>query len=403
MNPQDQRNSPITSPHWSSQPIIDWLFSEGRLIEIEAYFVGELAQRLSLSGAPVDRLMITMLTLNPQVVSVHHTWLKSDGKTTTFEANHGIRETDRYIGSPLQQLFDSGRKVRQRLDRLPLDAHLAYTELAEQGYIDYLALPVHFGKVLGCAIIIATRVECGFSNHDIENFRQIRSFLAPILEVYSLRHQSVSLLNTYVGKRTGGKILAGMIRRGDADTIHAALWLSDLRDFTRLTETLSTQQILDLLNEYFEVVSEAVTARGGEILRFIGDAMLIVFPIDDRVIAKSACRAAIGAAIDAQASLETLNFERQCRYECDIRFGVGLNIGEVIYGNVGAVDRLDFTVMGPAVNRTARLESLTKTLGSSILFSRDFADLLDRPTRFLGDHEMKGIEQPQAVFALDTE
>jgi len=389
------------SSAWSPQPIIDWLFSDGRLIEKEENFVGELALRLSQSGAPVDRLLISMLMLNPQVISVSHTWLKSDGITTTFEADHEIRKTEKYIGSPLQQLFDTGKKVRQRLDQLPVDAHRAYTELAEQGFVDYLALPVHFGQTLGCAIIIATRAESGFSNHDIENFRQIRSFLAPVLEVYSLRHQSVSLLNTYVGKRTGKKILAGMIKRGDADTIHAALWFSDLRDFTYLTETLSTQQILNLLNEYFEVVSAAVSARGGEILRFIGDAMLVVFPIDDRVNDKSACRAAIEAAIDAQAGLASLNYQRQCHHECDIRFGVGLNIGEVIYGNVGAVDRLDFTVMGPVVNRTARLESLTKTLGPSILFSRDFADLLDRPTRFLGDHQMKGIREAQSVFALE--
>ncbi len=392
----------MNSPEWSTQPIIDWLFSEGRLIEKEEIFIGEFALRLSQSGAPVDRLLISMLMLNPQVISVHHTWLKSDGKTTTFEADHGIRETDRYIGSPLQQLFDTGKRVSQRLDRLPLDAHQAYSELAEQGFVDYLALPVYFAQVLGCAIIIATKAEAGFSHHDIENFRQIRSFVAPILEVYSLRHQSISLMNTYVGRRTGKKILAGMIKRGDADIIHAALWFSDLRDFTQLTETLSTQQILDLLNGYFEVVSVAVSARGGEILRFIGDAMLVVFPIEDRVDDQAACRAAIEAAIDAQAGLAALNYQRQCQHECNIRFGVGLNIGEVIYGNVGAVDRLDFTVMGPVVNRTARLESLTKTLGSNILFSRNFADLLDRPTRFLGDHQMKGIKQPQAVFALET-
>jgi len=173
-----------------------------------------------------------------------------------------------------------------------------------------------------------------------------------------------------------------------------------LRNFTHLTETLPAEQILEMLNEYFEFVSAAVTARGGEILRFIGDAMLIVFPIDEKMCNQTACNAAIDAAIDAQSTLETRNHRRRRHNQPEIEFGVGLNIGEVIYGNVGAPDRLDFTVMGPAVNRTSRLESLTKELGCNILFSEKFADLVETPSEFLGQHEMKGIAEPQAVYAL---
>jgi adenylate cyclase len=207
-------------------------------------------------------------------------------------------------------------------------------------------------------------------------------------------------MNTYVGRRSGEKVLSGMIKRGDADIINAALWFSDLRNFTHLTETLTAEQVLKLLNEYFELVAAAVTARGGEILRFIGDAMLIVFPIDDNMCEQTACNAAIDAAIDAQSTLLSLNHRRRRHGEPQIEFGVGLNIGEVIYGNVGSPDRLDFTVMGPAVNRTARLESLTRELGCNILFSQKFAELVDTPSEYLGQHEMKGIAEPQAVYAL---
>jgi adenylate cyclase len=207
-------------------------------------------------------------------------------------------------------------------------------------------------------------------------------------------------MNTYVGRRSGEKVLSGMIKRGDADIINAALWFSDLRNFTHLTETLATEQVLELLNQYFELVAAAVTARGGEILRFIGDAMLIVFPIDDNMCQQTACNAAIEAAIDAQRALLSLNRRRGKHGQPPIEFGVGLNIGEVIYGNVGAPDRLDFTVMGPVVNRTARLESLTKELGCNILFSKIFAELIETPSEFLGQHEMKGIAEPQAVYAL---
>jgi adenylate cyclase len=173
-----------------------------------------------------------------------------------------------------------------------------------------------------------------------------------------------------------------------------------LRDFTRLTETLPAREVLQMLNDYFEFVSAAVTARGGEILRFIGDAMLIVFPIDGDMCQKTACNAAIDSAIDAQSTLASLNHRRRRRGEPEIKFGVGLNVGEVVYGNVGAPDRLDFTVMGPAVNRTARLESLTKTLGCNILFSQQFSELIDTQSTYLGMHEMKGIAESQPVYAV---
>ena len=386
----------------ASDAVIDWIFTEGRRIESTNKFVHQLAHQLNDHGASIDRLMLSLLTLNPQIVGTSETWLKSTDTTTPIHASHGVRNTERYIGSPLQAIYETHKRVRQRLDNLPEDAHRAYTELAEDGFTDYVALPVLFGEVAqpGAAILISTKTKGGFSDHDIESFRQIRDYLAPVLEVHALRHISRSLMNTYVGKRTSEKVLAGMIKRGDADVINAALWFSDLRDFTHLTETLSTDEILEMLNEYFEFVSAAVTARGGEILRFIGDAMLIVFPIDDNMCNRTACNAAIDAAIDAQNTLETLNHRRRRHGQPEIRFGVGLNIGEVIYGNVGAPDRLDFTVMGPAVNRTARLESMTKEFDCNILFSHKFSELIEIPSQFMGDHDMKGIAEPQAVYAL---
>lgn len=131
--------------------------------------------------------------------------------------------------------------------------------------------------------------------------------------------------------------------------------------------------------------------------------MLIVFPIDDRLSSRKACEAALDAAIDAQNTLASLNHRRRRHGQPVIEFGVGLNVGEVIYGNVGAPDRLDFTVMGPAVNRCARLESLTKDLGRTILFSKEFSDLIGEPAQLLGRHDMKGIAEPQAVFGLQSE
>jgi adenylate cyclase len=385
---------------WSPQPVIDWLFREGRMLDERSDFVWQLGHQLVASGAPVERLLLTIQTLNPEIAATSNTWMKSTDSIVDYSAQHGTLKTDRYIGSPMQQLFDTKKRVRQRLDQLPEGAHAAYTELAEDGFTDYLALPILFSWGLGSAWILSTKCAQGFSHNDIENFRILRNYLAPIIEVYSLRYLSKSLMNTYVGKRTGEKVLSGMVQRGDADVINAALWFSDLRDFTHFTETLPAQQVLEMLNEYFEFVAAAVTARGGEILRFIGDAMLIVFPIDDDMCRETACNAAIDSAIDAQSTLASLNHRRRRHGQPEIKFGVGLNVGEVVYGNVGAPNRLDFTVMGPTVNRTARLESLTKTLGCNILFSREFSELIDTPSSYLGLHEMKGIAEPQAVFAV---
>jgi adenylate cyclase len=269
----------------TSAGVIDWIFTRGRLIESTNEFVHQLSHQLNDAGASIDRLMLSLLTLNPLLVGTSETWLKSTDITTPINASHGVRDTERYIGSPLQVIYETNKRVRMRLDNLPDDAHRAYTELAEDGFTDYLALPVLFGERAepGAAIIISTRQKGGFSDEDIESFRRVRNYLAPVLEVHSLRHISRSLMNTYVGKRTSEKVLAGMVKRGDADIINAALWFSDLRNFTRITETMPAEQVLGMLNEYFEFVSAAVTARGGEILRFIGDAMLIVFPIDDNM------------------------------------------------------------------------------------------------------------------------
>ncbi|NIR29805.1 MAG: adenylate/guanylate cyclase domain-containing protein [Gammaproteobacteria bacterium] len=194
-------------------------------------------------------------------------------------------------------------------------------------------------------------------------------------------------------------MLSGLVRRGDGEVIQAALWFSDLRDFTRLTESLRLEELLALLNTYFEQVTGAVRARGGEVLRFAGDAVLAVFPVDEDRAARHACNAALEAAFDVLSGLAALGMDREARGEPAIRCGIGLDVGEVIYGNVGAPDRLEFTVMGAVVNRAARLEKLTKKLEEPVILSADFAARVNHPLRSLGAHELKGAADPQQVFA----
>jgi adenylate cyclase len=393
-------SSPASTTDWSLQQVLDWLFTEGRMIADSNRFTHELANALVAAGAPLDGLRIMVHTLNPVVLAYADFWSSTNNSTRTATARHGVLTSERYIGSPLQVVLEQNPTLRQPLDELPENPHAAYTELIADGYTDYLGLRFEFSDGSPSAIIFTTKQAGGFGDGDIEKLERLRNYLAPVLELNSMRHTAVSVMNTYVGKRTGKKILNGMIQRGDADLINAALWFSDLRNFTHLTEVLPADQLLEMLNTYFESVSAAVSARGGEILRFIGDAMLIVFPIDDSTSRGEACNAAIDAALDACDTLATLNHSRKRHGQPPIEFGVGLNVGEVIYGNVGAPDRLDFTVMGPAVNRSARLESLTKSLGATILFSEEFARLIDLPVQDLGEHEMKGVDGLQKVYGL---
>lgn len=386
---------------WRVQPVVDWLLREGRLIGDPLELIDALASQLIAAGAPVWRLRFGFSSVHPQIAMWGYVWVRGRGAEIT-QVGHGFESSEAFIGSPAQRLMQTRAPVRYRLDRLAPDAHRMLQDLAELGGVDYVLLPMRFSDASLTLFGVTTDRENGFTAGDLRKFETLAETLSPVFEVIKLRRVAKTLLDTYVGKRTGERVLKGLVKRGDGETIHAALWFSDLREFTALTETLPANKVLAMLNAYFEHVDAAVTPRGGEILRFIGDAMLIVFPADTRREIDAACQAAVEAALVAFANLAELNRSRRGAGEPQIQFGVGLNVGEVIYGNVGAPDRLDFTVMGPAVNRTARLEGLTKMLGVPLLMSAEFVAHLRVPVRSLGAHEMKGVPKPQEVFALET-
>lgn len=385
---------------WRVLPVIEWLLREGRLIADPLKLIEALADRLIAAGAPVWRLRFGFSSVHPQIAMWGYIWVRGHGAELT-QVGHGFESSEAFIGSPAQRLMQTRAPVRYRLDRLAPDAHRMLHELAEMGGIDYVLLPMHFSDASMTLFGVTTDRAEGFTEGDLRNFETLAEVLSPVFEVLKLRRVAKALLDTYVGKRAGERVLQGLVKRGDGETIQAALWFSDLRDFTALTEALPPDKVLAMLNAYFEHVDAAVTPRGGEILRFIGDAMLIVFPAQTPQEIDAACRSAVDAALDAFANLAALNQRRRRAGDPEIQFGLGLNVGEVIYGNVGAPARLDFTVMGPAVNRTARLEDLTKTLGVALLMSAEFAAHLELPVRSLGRHTMKGVPQAQEVFALE--
>ena len=364
-------------------------------------------------------MRLALRTLHPEHRGLGCNWVRGIGVEEMRRIPHGIEQSEAFIGSPLAYVYQRGEPYRRGLESLDETSdHTLLHEVRALGGTDYLAVPLQFsnpipvpeknGQItqdIGGALTFLCDQPGGFTDDDITKLTLISTLLTPIAEIAATRLIAQTLLDTYVGPRTGARVLDGQIRRGDGESIAAAIWFSDLRDFTRLTETLAMDDMLAILNAYFEFVSAAVTARGGEVLRFIGDAMLIVFPISTATPVQVACQAALDSAVDAFSSLATLNHRRRRAGDAEIRFGVGLHVGTVIYGNVGAPRRLDFTVMGRAVNRTARLESLTKTLLTEaqempLLMSADFVGQVDSPVRSLGVHPMKGVEDPPEVYAL---
>ena len=359
---------------WSLDHVVDWLFNEGQQDIDPIEFTDRLCQTLLESGAPIFRLRIAFQTLHPLVAACAFTW--SQGRHAT---EFCLLHEDSSEGG-LTDLDFAQPDLKESIDTVTLQLK----SLVEKPGI----------------ISIFTRSPGGFSAADISKFEILAMFLSPVINVIAIRRMAKTLLDTYIGHRAGGKVLDGLIKRGDGETIHAVIWYCDLRDFTLLTETLAPDELLSMLNTYFEYISAAVSEHGGEVLRFIGDAMLIVFPVDSNVKISHTCKLALDAAIDILRDLKSLNQHRLQQGYPEIRFGIGLHIGHVIYGNVGAPDRLDFTVMGAAVNRTARLEELTKKVGVPLLLSAEFAEHIEGPVRSMGEFEMRGVTQIQEVFAL---
>ena len=222
--------------------------------------------------------------------------------------------------------------------------------------------------------------------------------MARVAEIRALRRTAGNLIDTYVGHQTGERILAGKIRRGYVEAIRAAIWLSDMRGFTTLSEQLPPQALIDRLNRYFECQVPAILEHGGEVLKFMGDGLLAIFPIAGENDASAVCRRALSGA--RRSARRIAELPAQTGNEEPVRFGLALHVGEVMYGNIGGGNRLDFTCIGPAVNLAARLEKVASKLGETIVASADFAGHFPDEFRRLGEHTVAGFAAPQTVFGL---
>ena len=380
------------------QALTAWLVSEARLIDDTETLDLAIVEHLRGAGLPIVRYSTGVPSLHPQVDSFSTLWEQDKGLSfRQFRLEQASPTT--LSESPIFIAYHEGRTVRCRLEGQPKpDEYEIVGELRARGMTDYLVLALPFADGSHKAMSFATDRTGGFTEEDIGILESLSHPLAAVIEVRYLRHMAGTLMDTYVGPVAGRRVLQGSIKRGSGEIIPAVIWFCDLKGFTTLSETLADQILIDTLNAYFDAVTQAIEAEGGEILKFIGDAVLAIFQHGDGDEAGAAARA-LAAAGTALASLDLANAERASAGPPAIECGIALHIGDVLYGNVGGANRLDFTVIGKAVNLASRIEGLTRELARPVLVSQAFADAHGGDFDDLGTFALKGIADRQTVLA----
>lgn len=383
---------------------LDWLVNETTGQPFLDNLFAELCQRLRADGLPLARATMHLRTLHPQFQGARVLWRPDMAEAQLNLLEHGIFDDPRFINSPVRALYEGAEGFRQRLDLpdRPAMEYAIYADLREQGYTDYVALPMQFTDGKRHATSWSTDQPGGFSTADLVEIDAIMPILALEVEIRANRRITKNLLNTYVGQHAGERILSGDIRRGSGATVQAAIWNCDLRGFTRISEHWPRDDVIQWLNEYFDVMAAPVVAHGGEVLKFVGDGMLAIFRLDS----PDACQQALQAAVEARQGMKELNARRIARGSFELGFGVALHVGDVMYGNIGTADRLDFTVIGPAVNVTSRMQTLTKELRRQVVLSAPFAMRCGCSAEFLttlGRYPLRGVDEPLEVFGLSQE
>jgi adenylate cyclase len=385
------------------RPVIDWLIDGAPSDARSEDVLAALCQGLVSCGMPLWRVGVFVTTLHPDVMGRRFLWTAASGVTTS-EALFDVLDTDDYRGSPFAIVYATRQPLRCRFaaDGCPDIAVLQ--ELQANGATDYVAFPLRFSDGTIHVATWSTQQPGGFTPEQFSALESVIGPLARVAEIRALRRTASNLIETYVGHQTGERILAGKIRRGHVETMRAAIWLSDMRGFTSLAERLPPQALVDLLNQYFDCQVPAIAEYGGEVLKFMGDGLLAIFPLAaDAADAALVCARTLAGAQKAVGRVADLARRRVAMGESAVRFGLALHVGKVMYGNIGGGSRLDFTCIGPAVNLAARLEKLTAKLGRTIIASTEFAAQLPEQFCTVGEFSVAGFAANQTVFGLREE
>jgi adenylate cyclase len=398
----------ISASRLAEDPFVEWLLTEGFMIADVKAFVRALSLRLAAGVAPITRLRVTMRILHPQFIGTTYMWCSGVEEIEEYRPPHAILQEDRYLNSPFAAIFQGAGAIRRRIEgpNAVLDFPIL-SELQEEGATDYVALPLKFSSGKLSALTIATARPGGFAAAELRRIDDALPVLAHIFELHTMRETARAILETYLGPHRGGQVLDGRIRRGDGELIHAIIWFCDLRGSTRLAGEMPRGDYITMLNDFFECTAGAIIEHGGEVLNFLGDGAIGIFPVpggkpaDERCPEEdAACARAISAVREAFARVDRLNAERLSAGTKAIAFGIGLHRGDVLYGNIGVPQRLDFTVIGPAANETARIEAMCKTLDKPVLISAELARVTREPLVSLGFHVLRGVREPHEIFTL---
>src|SRR3954462_14138250 len=374
--------------------IRDWLLTEAAQLADPGQILPGLAERLIAVDVPIDRTMSVIDLLHSQYAGVGRVWTKEQG-TTSRLFPHGPNRNRVYSESPFAHVHRTREWLLLDLSQTPDNRFNIIPDLKAAGYRHYLVVPIFFTNGSHHGLTFATRAPEGFGEQGLRVLRFVMPTMAAMMEIRALHQHLDNVLRIYVGNEPHRAILSGAIRRGQVSRIRSAILFADMRDYTRLTATLSPEEAVELLNSYLDCLVPPIEAEGGEVLKYMGDGLLAIFRArgEDR---GSAAQSALSAAGAALTRIEAANLES--RFPVPIDVGIALHHGEAAYGNVGSGERLDFTVIGRDVNLASRIAQLKKQLGEPLLMSQSFVNFLWGDPEFVGEHNVNGFDEPIAVF-----
>jgi len=389
--------------------ISDWLTEQGLLRASFEQLVEGFCHRLRAIDVPVWRAFASADTLHPRIRGMGCSWRADEGLRSDVYI-HRLDPPEAYLRSPFKRMLDLGlRHLRVRLDGSePIEFPLL-EDLRGQGVTDYLAQRTWFGlegESDGKSSVLsswATTRPQGFSERDIAILHHVMPRLALALQARLGHDISVNLLDTYVGPEAGRRILDGEIRRGMLDVIAAVIFLADLRGFTAIADRSEREVLVETLNDYFDCQVPVIVQHGGHVLKFLGDGLLATFPLAGRAPAE-VCDVALDAAAEVLRCVRQLGEERAAAGKPVMDLDVALHLGDVFYGNVGSADRLDFTVIGPAVNEASRIEALCGQHERNLLISETFARAATNSADRLisiGRYGLRGVRSAQSIYTLE--
>lgn len=385
--------------------VADWLIERALAGAGLDEIVSGFCERLAACGLPIARIHLTFSVLHPLYRAAGFTWRRGLGVQAEGYRHVAASQSDRFTKSPYYYLLQHKLgHLRRRIDPSAESEFPIFDDLKAEGITDYIAFAHSFGEGMSQGMLgswASDRKE-GFSDPTISALLRMQNQLAVAARMAVLGRLADNTLTTYLGNEAGRRVLSGQIKRGDGETVRAAIVIADMRNSTRLAEELGRQAYIDTLNIFFDTIATPFNRAGGQILSFLGDGFLAIYPCDrHRKQSEIACRAALAAATVALSRMGQLNQRRHDAKLWEIGFGIGLHVGNVMFGNVGLADRLTYSVFGSAVNETQRLESLTKKFEGNLVASDTFADYCGGAWIELGRERLRGRQTEMAVFRPD--